>query len=190
MKVKLTFLHPLLGSAPKGDVYEQWIATKAPAAENGDEESATAPDLEKGVTGFHRTEDGQPFIYDYVLKGFFKDACSMLRRAPGTESAKLKAHNKIIDGLVFIQPRQIVLQASGPITMLSRPLRASTAQGDRVAIAVSECLPTGTTAEFAVEILGGVTESALREWLAYGANRGLGQWRNAGYGSFTYEVLQ
>jgi len=112
----------------------------------------------------------------------------MLRRAPDTQSAKLKAHNKIIDGLVFIQPRQIILRPSGPITMLSRPLRASTAQGDRVAIAVSEMLPAGTTAEFTIEVLGGVTDAALREWLAYGAHRGLGQWRNAGYGSFTYET--
>jgi hypothetical protein len=33
-----------------------------------------------------------------------------------------------------------------------------------------------------------VTKAVLKEWLDYGALRGLGQWRNAGYGAFTYEV--
>lgn len=44
MQIKITFISPLLGSTPRGDIHEQWIATKAPTPENGDEEAASAPD--------------------------------------------------------------------------------------------------------------------------------------------------
>jgi len=48
--------------------------------------------------------------------------------------------------------------------------------------------PVGSTMKFEVEVMDGVTEKALREWLDYGKRRGMRQWRNAGYGVFTYEM--
>ena len=35
----------------------------------------------------------------------------------------------------------------------------------------------------------GVPREAVIEWLDYGKRRGLGQWRNGGWGAFTYELL-
>jgi len=189
--VKLTLTEPMLGTVPKDkEVYASYIAGKAALSdEQLAEELATVEQVEeKGWTGFHAVE-GDPIIYDYVIKGFFKDACSMLRRVSDTASGKLRAHKKIVDGLVFVSPRQIPLVLNGgEMGVLERPLRAQTPQGERVTLARSDYVPEGTFLEFTVEVLGGVSETVLREWLDYGRYRGLGQWRNASYGRFEAEV--
>jgi len=135
--------------------------------------------------------DGQPILYDYVIKGFFKDACGMLRRVTGTRSSKVRAYKKGIDGLVFVTPRWILLNLDGQeMGTLERPLRAQTAQGERVALARSDTCPPGTTLGFYVNILGVVKEPLLHEWLDYGKLRGLGQWRNAGFGRVEYTLTK
>ena len=49
--------------------------------------------------------------------------------------------------------------------------------------------PAGSVLAFAVQVLGkDVTEETLCEWLDYGALRGMGQWRNGGYGRYTYTL--
>ena len=192
-KLTLELTEPILGTVPKNkDVYRDFVAGKA--ADLGDEELAeelaTVEHVEEsGWTGFHTDEDG-PFLYDYVLKGFFKDACSMLRRVPGTKSKALTAYRKIIDGLIFPKPRKIhmALPDGEGLGVLERPLRAQTAQGERVALARSDTAPAGTRIAFDLLIVGSVDLAALTEWLDYGAIRGLGQWRNAGYGTFTYQI--
>lgn len=189
-KVKLTFTEPLLGTVPKNkDLYRDYIASKAPDSSNGEREVETVQEMEeKGWTGFH-CEGGCPILYDYVIKGFFKDACSMLRRVGSTNSAKIAAHKKVIDGLVFVLPRQIQINTNGnELQIIERPLRANTAQGERVALAISDAAPAGSTIEFTVKILGGITKNVLTEWLDYGELRGLGQWRNASYGRFSYDL--
>lgn len=191
-EVKLTFREPILGATPKDpDVYAGYIATKtALTDEQVAEELKTVEKVEeKGWTGFHMV-DGRPVLLNYCLKGFFKDACGMLRRAPGSQSKGLKAYKKVIDGLVFVKPRYIplVLPEGESMGVLERPLRAQTAKGERVTVARSDTCPIGTTMEFTVEVLGTVTEALLREWFEYGARRGLSQWRNAEYGSFEHTL--
>ena len=114
----------------------------------------------------------------------------MLRRVKGTESGKRKAFKKEIDGLVFVEPRQIALRMPDgcEVGECQRPLRASTAQGERVALAHSESCSEGTTCEFTVVLLDDGLEPALREWLDYGRLRGIGQWRNSGRGTFEWRV--
>ena len=194
-EITLTLTEPLLGTVPKSkEVYAAYVASKADdlSGQELEQELATVPeDVEKkGWTGFHML-DGKPILYDYVVKGFFKDACGMLRRELSYLSSKLRAYKKEIDGLIFVEPRRIplVLPEGGRISVLERPLRASTPQGDRVALARSDTCPPGTTLTFTLTLLGGnVTEDLLLEWLDYGQLRGLGQWRNAGYGRFSYEI--
>ena len=189
--ITLTFAEPLLGTVSLNkEIYADYIASKAPeGADTGDELETVAEMMEKGTTGFHRLEDGTPILYDYAVKGFFKDACGMLARTPESGSSKVRAYKKIIDGLVFVAPRRIPIAIDGlKIGILERPLRAQTAQGERVALARSEMIPEGASISFDVLILGQVTESLLKEWLEYGALRGLGQWRNASYGRFAYEL--
>lgn len=190
-KVAITLTEPLLGTVPMNqELYADYVATKLPDG-NGDasDELATVEEMtEKGTTGFHRV-DGIPIIYDYVIKGFFKDAASMLRRIPDTKSSKMSAYKKIIDGLIFVRPRMIAITSpNAAIGILERPLRAQTAQGERVALARSEMIGAGTSMEFVVELLDAKLEPVVREWLDYGRQRGLGQWRNGGYGTFTYTM--
>ena len=189
-KVTLSFIEPLLGAVSKDkNVYASHILTRAALTdEQAAEELASVEHVEeKGWTGFHTNESG-PFLYNYVIKGFFKDACGMLRRVPGTRSSKLSAFKKVIDGLVFIKPRQIPLIVNGELGVLERPLRAQTAQGDRVTVARSDTAPVGSSITFKVGVLGVVTPGLLVEWLDYGQLRGLGQWRNGEYGAFEYTL--
>ena len=192
MKIKITFTEPILGTWPADpQVAEKYIASKAPDAGTiTDEIAATSVEevTEKSMTIFPRGETG-PILYDYQIKGFFKDACGMLARVKGTESSKIKAYKKIIDGLIFPEPRMIPLTVAGEIGNCQRPIRAQTAQGERVSLANSEELPAGTTAEFSVNCLDPAHEKLVLEWLDYGKLRGLGQWRNSGKGRFTFEVL-
>lgn len=200
--VTLTFTEPLLGTAPLDkEIYSTYIAGKRledlyATKGNGSQPLIDAVQGEadtiiedKGKTGFHRSADGNPLLYDYVIKGFFKDTCGMLARVDGTHSKALRAYKKLIDGLVFVFPRQIPIVLAGPVTTLERPLRAQTAQGERVALAHSEMIPAGSSLQLQIDLLGqALTVETLHEWFAYGRLRGLGQWRNASYGRFTYTL--
>ena len=203
LQVRLTFTEKLLGTLPNDDeVYIKFIASKSPDAETiEDEVAALGVDevVEKGMTVFPRTDEGRPFLYDYQIKGFFKDACSMLSRLGGksengkkkvvNESTKLTAFKKVIDGLIFVLPRQIPIIFDGEIASCQRPLRAQTAQGERVTLANSEAIPPGAYVEFSVRCFDDNHVAAVKEWLEYGLMRGLGQWRNSGCGRFEYEIL-
>ncbi len=205
IRVKLTLTEDILGTSPNDqDLYRNWVGSNAPDAPTMEEEvSAIGVDgmVDRGITVFPRTADGVPFLYDYQIKGFFKDACSMLSRQakkdPETgkktavnESSKLKAYKKIIDGMIFPQPRQIPLHFDGEVGVCQRPLRAQTPQGERVALSISEAVPAGAWCEFDVLLLDEDHLPAVVEWLDYGALRGLGQWRNSGKGRFTWELIE
>lgn len=192
LKVKLTFTEPILGTCPSNpDIYRDYVARKAPSDELEVEEleALGEMDADKGMTVFPRLPDGTPFLYDYHIKGFLKDACSGLRRVSGTKSSKLKAYKKEIDRLIFPQPRCIRLDFDGEVTDCQRPLRAQTPKGERVSLAISEEIPAGATCEFSIVCLCDEHEDYIREWLDYGAYSGIGQWRNSGKGRFTWNEL-
>jgi hypothetical protein len=198
IKVKLTFIEGILGTqSTDKKIYENYILSKAPETMNinADEEKAALPDAESGDktitvnTVFPRTPDGAPMFWDYQIKGFFKDACASLSRADGTKSKALKAYKKIIDGTIFVTPRQIPIEFDGKIAFCERPLRASTPQGERIALTSSEEIGAGASVVFEINLLNPEHEEAVREWLGYGCLRGLGQWRNSGKGRFTVEYL-
>lgn len=204
LKARITFTEEILGTASNDkDIHEEFIASKAPDAPSMEEEVAAVGVEEvvaKGKTVFPRNPEGKPIIFDYQIKGFFKDACSMLNRvAPKdekgkkkivNESSKLTAHKKIIDGMIFVKPRMIEIKFDGEIGSCQRPLRAQTAQGERVALANSETIPAGAYIDIEVLCLSDDHQAAVREWLNYGSLRGLGQWRNSGKGTFTWEELE
>ena len=204
IKVKITFLEPVLGTWPSNqNIAREFIASKSPdAATIEDEVAALGADAvaDKGMTVFPRNEQGEPVLYDYQIKGFFKDSCGMLARIGGktetgkkravNESGKLTAYKKIIDGLIFPQPRMIPIHVNGEMGECQRPLRAQTAQGERVSLANSEEIPAGSTCEFEVLCMDESLENAVLEWLDYGCLRGIGQWRNSGKGRFTFDVIE
>lgn len=195
LNVRITYMEELLGTASSNkELHSEFIASKAPDAKSRAEEvAAIGVDAaeEKDMTVFPRLEDGTPFTYDYQWKGFFKESCGMLRRGTGYKSGKLTAFKKVIDGLVFVAPRKVrlVLPEGGEIGELQRPLRASTAQGERIALAHSETVPAGTKQEFKIKLLKDDLAPLVREWLDYGSLHGTGQWRNSSKGIFYWEEL-
>ena len=95
IRVRLTLIEEALGMTPADpEIYSKFIASKAPEPDLSQEEVEAVEGIgqpEDQATVFPRTEDGVPFCWDYQIKGFFKDACSSLRRVPGTRSSKLTA---------------------------------------------------------------------------------------------------
>ena len=198
LNVKVTFIEEALGTAANDpEIHAEYIASKAPDAPSVAEEiEAIGVDgvVEKGMTVFPRNDKGNPFFWDYQIKGFFKDTCGALQKCKNEETAKfsnkIKAYKKIIDGNVFVLPRQIDINMHGGVVgNCQRPLRAQTAQGERVALANSETIPTGSTIVFQIVMLDDALENAVREWLDYGILKGIGQWRNSGKGRFTCEEI-
>lgn len=193
MYVRLHFIENVLGTLPSNeDIYRDYIASKAPDASTiEDEVAAVGADqvAEKGMTVFAKMADGTPFLYDYHIKGFFKGACAFLKKADDTLSAKEKAYKKKIDGLIFPAPRQIPFHDYGKIMTCQRPLRASTAQGERVSLAISEEISAGAYIEFRVDFLSAADADLIREWFDFGRLSGISQWRNSGKGRFLWEEL-
>lgn len=193
MKVRITMLEDILGTLP-GDpeVYKNYIASKAPDGISVEDEIELIGEegvYNKGMTVFIRNKEGKPCIFDYLIKGFFKNAASALRGADGTESQKLSAHKKKIDNLIFISPRLIPLENYDTVEVCERPLRAATAQGERVALSCSESIAAGSTLEFTITALSKDMMAYVLEWLDYGKFNGLGQWHNSGKGRFTWEDI-
>lgn len=194
-KYRITLLEELLGTASANpEIFEEFIASKREAGVDAEEVEALPleEEIHKGTTVFARDGDGGPILWDYQIKGFFKDACGVLRRVTGSESAGLKAYKKEIDGLIFVFPRKIplILPEGQKIGICQRPLRAQTAQGERISLVRSETVPAGTTFEMEVRLLTDKLADCLDEWMEYGELKGLGQWRNSGKGRFSFEVVK
>lgn len=193
MKVRLTLTEEALGMMPADPkIHEEYIASKSPDAATIEEEvAAVGVDevVQKDRTVFPKLEDGTPFMYDYQIKGFFKDAIGMLRRVKTMKCAKITNYKKVVDGLIFIDERRIPFKLSGLLGDCQRPLRADTMQGPRVALANSETVPAGSTLEFTINCLDDSLEGAIKECLNYGRLRGIAQWRNSGKGKFYWDEL-
>ncbi len=216
---RLTFTEDLLGTAPSDpEIYRKYIATKAPDAPKVEDEVASVgvdEMVEKGMTIFARDKDGNPHLWDYQIKGFFKGACGFLRtvekadddeeestdkasdkaadaeakkkkKRPAYESGKLTSYKTKIDGLIFVFPRKIMISMADEMDNCQRPLRTSGPTGDRVALANSEAVPAGSYIDIEIRMLDDHHEKLIREWLDYGIYSGLGQWRNSGKGRFTW----
>ena len=113
----------------------------------------------------------------------------MMRKVTGSVSSKMKAYKKEIDGLIFVKERKIPFRFDGKIGICQRPLRAQTAQGERIALSSSVTIPAGAEIEFEIECLVDSDMNAVVEWLDYGKQRGIGQWRNSGKGKFVWKSI-
>lgn len=175
----------------------------AKSVEDGGEE------IPKTITGFPRDKEGRPMLYMYQIKGFFKEACQSLKyfgdEPFSKHSASLAAFKKVINDAIFVfAPDDNPSTEAVPFTMpdgygttivlskdniTSRSLRAQTAQGDRITIASSEALPAGSKATIVVYVPDKF-EKHVYEWFDYGQFKGLLQWRNGGYGRFTWKLVK
>lgn len=138
------------------------------------------------VTSFFRDADGTPMLFNYQVFGHLKESANILKTALGVIALRSKIENYCV-----ITPRRI--RFSQPIYgEISRPLRAQTAMGPRVAIATSDVVNAGAELAFDVHILPNpkseVTPAVIREILDWGQYRGMGQWRTGGWG--LYELVE
>lgn len=207
--VHLRFTEGLLGTSPSDpDIYDKWIRKNHPRKKDGggqdeiDSISNAQEEEEEEVqsrTVFHRDDEGNPFIYDYQIKGFFKEMALALIGAEGSILEKVKDQDKLdltnyrrkrtIDNRLFIFPRKVELHLpeGGEMTECVRSLRAETQRGERIALACSEEAPAGTEIKFRVDITKKNLLQFVLEALTFGGFKGMGGWRNSGKGRF--EVL-
>jgi len=155
---------------------------------------------DKGVTVFFRDENGMPCIGDHMIYGFLKAAADALGKTKpqkkgvvmhsvGYTQSLINQHISIEEEFISCS-KDIQRDEKGQAKYFVRSLRAMTAQGPRVSIAKSECIPSGGEFEFTITVLDNsqVDEDVLRELFDYGEIVGLGQWRNAKHGTFKYEL--
>lgn len=194
IKIRIELTEEMLGMSPADvEIYDNFIASNAPDAPSREEEIETMgvqAVQEKGKTIFPKMEDGRPFLWDYQIKGFFKDTVGMLRRVPGTACSKVKAYKKEIDGLLFITDRKVPIELSGEIGSCQRPLRSDGPNGSIVALANSETVPVGSVFTFPLLMMRDDIWPWVEECLNYGKLRGMGQWRNSGKGRFTWTEVE
>lgn len=197
---RITGTTPLLGTQPASVALRtEYVASKAPAVETAMEEAELGPNLEeRGLTIFNRDAEDRLCLMSYQIKGFFKSALLTLRGQLGLVAPKSK-----VDQLLFVEPRFIPLTRDGEIlrdedSVNERPLRAQTAQGERVTLVGSEQVDDPWQIEIGLTLFpsGESKKGKALDWeaveaaLDYGAFHGLGQWRNADYGRFTWERLE
>lgn len=196
---RITGCTPLLGTQPASVALRtEYVASKAPAPELAEEEAGLGPNLEeRGLTIFNRDAEDRLCLMSYQIKGFFKSALLALRPQLGIVAPKSK-----VDTLLFVGPRFISLMRGGePVrdedSVNERPLRAQTAQGERVTLVGSEQLDTPWEIEIELMLMpsGETKKGKALDWdaietaLDYGEFHGLGQWRNADYGQFVWERI-
>lgn len=182
--IKITFIEPLLGSQASREITTSYIATKTTPQ---DELAAltAAEEMEKRTTVFHRGEDGKPILFDYQVKGFFKEAASAVK-----EFGTIKQLKSKVETYIFIQPRQIKIVFPGQIEIQENPLRGMTAQGPRISLSRKERIKDATL-ECQIVVLGKIIKDELvQELLNYGKYMGIGQWRSGGFGRFRYELAK
>lgn len=200
LRIRCTLLTELLGTLP-GDpnIYTEYIQTRCPAnVEDVPVNLDPDEEIEKKTTYFRRTKTGELCLADYMIKGHLKAMGEAIRKRIRKESGAPTAATKSgweawvgnADQNVHVFPRLINLGVTQPDGIIERPLRAQTMHGPRVSLARSEMINADRTFEFEIHVRGGVSEEQILVALDEGKYTGYGQWRNAGYGRFIYEVLE
>ena len=153
-------------------------------------------------TIFLKDSNGLPYLSGHVIKGFLKAAtealCKLKPAKNGVFLGSMAASAKYINTFLVCSDvyffdeegkRQDIKRNNGEAEYCSRPLRAKTAKGDRIALASSEVIAENSVGEFVLTLLGGdkspISLKDLKECFEYGMFQGLGGWRGSGsYGMF------
>jgi hypothetical protein len=200
MKVRLTFTDELLGTASANpDLYAEHLGKKCADKDLVKEEIKslhTEELVEKSMTIFHRKDEETPILYDYQIRGFIKEAIGATVEFGPITIGKTKVskwtYKRFVDNFIFVTPRELplVLPKGKKLGTCTRPLRADTLQGPRIALAHSEAAPEGTIVEFEVSCDHPKLEEMVIKALDYGSKKGIGQWRNSGKGRFTWVLIK
>jgi hypothetical protein len=199
----LTLTEPSLGTSPGNpDIAKEHIICKAPNAKKALEEEAalnTESALEKACTVFGLDAEGI-FVWDYQMRGYFKESLTVLVEMGDIKGISKWATKRTVDRGLFVYPRKIrwlnpdLTPMKEPAGTIQRSLRATTMQGDRICLAMSEFVPAGSKLQFEVHCHVATAPKAPRidleiveACLNHGQYIGFSQWRNASYGRFTWE---
>lgn len=200
MKVRIKTYEPMLGmSSANPEVHREFIASKSCDAKRIKEEMESLPAedlIEKSMTVFPRDENGNAFLWDYQVRGFFKEAftalfdyCIPKMELPSKKLLSRYTCKGVVDAAIKVSPRKIVLCPASELTLCTRPLRAETQKGARIALATSEQTPAVLEFDIEIQCLHQALEPIVCLALDMGTQRGLGGWRNSGKGSFTWEEV-
>lgn len=144
----------------------------------------------------------RPCIGDHMIYGFLKSAAEAIGRTlpkkQGTVFHSVSYTQSLINQHVrcdkqFIPfDRDVKKDKNGNPWFKQRSLRAMTAQGPRISLAKSEVVEAGAKLKFELKVMKGspIEEGHIKKMLEYGEISGLGQWRNSGWGQFTFEMMQ
>lgn len=202
LKVKTTLINEMLGTASSDpEIHEKFIASKSADKEKVKEEleSLSAEErIERMLTVHYKDANGNPFIWDYMVRGFLKAALfTKVEFGPiviGKKKIKISKYNnkRVIDNQVFVTPRKIMFEIpeGAKFERVTRPIRVDTPKGERVALATSETVPAGSSLEFKILILEPELKPLIQECMEYGQLKGFGQWRNSGCGAFAWEEIK
>jgi hypothetical protein len=189
-------LESLIGYELTAEEREQAIAGKLESLK----ETFQEMDIKGTTVFFWDKKNERPCIGDHMIYGFLKGSCEAISRTlskkNGTIMHSCSYTQSIINQHVSIQEQFIVFDQDlkknhdGSPHYFQRSLRAMTAKGPRISLAKSEVVEAGAKLTFTLRVLDGspLEEKHLHELFSYGEIKGLGQWRNAGYGSFSYEM--
>ena len=101
MKVKLTFTEELLGTkAANMDIFTTFIASKHPSGTPQRDELDSAEAREEAGSSVFDRQNGNPGIWDFQIKGFFKDAASAMNRCDQAERDEIGAVLGVPEGKV------------------------------------------------------------------------------------------
>ena len=199
-KFRLRGVTEILGSLPASNaIFTQFIASKAPKEELMEEEADFVSLEEKGTTVFARNpQTKELMLLDYQVKGLLKEGINVLKA-----DNEIGAGRKKTDNYVFVFPRYIPIKRNGVSLldedeMYERPLRCQTMQGERVSLASSEMIRDPWEITIEIMLLNNkgtkasapLTWNAIKQALNYGHFKGLGQFRNGGFGRFEWEEIK
>jgi len=234
LTVRATILEEMLGMTPGNqEAFTKFLEFRkaklgVKAAQISDEKSEEelkalklkvdemkADNTENSVDVFPVAEDGTPIIWDYQIRGFFKDSMKALKdmlaikktkgdgddeRAAAIKKlskmtvAAVAGFNKMpatwVDRGVFVGPRQIKIEMpeGGQVGYCQRPLRVEKFPKDITSLKCSETAPAGSVIKFKIGILNDADEKLVLACLHYGFLRGFGEWRNSGKGRFRFDL--
>lgn len=158
----------------------------------------------KGTTVFFwNREKKRPMIAGHMILGFLKAASEAISRTR-TKKQKTMLHSDnwghtVINQYVRVQEEFITFDKDlkrdeeGNPFYFQRSLRAESGGKQIVALAKSELVEAGAKLKFVLKVFTGggtaqIQEDHLKDMFEYGELNGLGQWRNAGHGQFTYTL--
>jgi len=188
-RVEIELIERILGSQPTNPKARRFLELRE------DEEVPTSTEVFK-MTFFRK--DGRPVLMDYEIKGYLKEAASILPQFLGIPGRRREVPSPTfvkgqLDRWLFVSPRHVPF--IGPDGRIKEDvdgsiihfLRAMTRQGPRVTPLESDFIEAGARLAFTISVIEHcpISEEALRAWLAY-AEEGMGLlvWRTAGYGRF------